>query len=99
MFRLRTSDGAEFLFGAEDSQNLDEWVKKIAFHAALAPSQQLLSYDAYLVSGDVPSRFVYIFVLLVSLSIHLSIRLPSLELDLERETPQTVAGLIAVLTS
>jgi len=47
VFRVRTSDGAEFLFGAEDSKSLDEWVKKIAFHAALSPAQQLMSYDNF----------------------------------------------------
>lgn len=50
VFRLRTTDGAEFLFGADDTASLDEWVNKIAFHAALSPSQQLLSYDSYKVS-------------------------------------------------
>ena len=47
VFRLRTSDGAEFLFAAEDNQNLDDWVKKISFHASLSPAQQLMSYDSF----------------------------------------------------
>ncbi|XP_046630760.1 spectrin beta chain, non-erythrocytic 1-like isoform X4 [Daphnia pulicaria] len=47
VFRLRTSDGAEFLFSAEDQQHLDDWVKKISFHASLSPAQQLMSYDTY----------------------------------------------------
>ena len=65
VFRLRTSDGAEFLFGAEDLHHLDEWVKKIAFHAGLAPSQQLLSYDAYQVT---PNPFGTPFFCFVSFS-------------------------------
>ncbi|EFX83274.1 hypothetical protein DAPPUDRAFT_315729 [Daphnia pulex] len=47
VFRLRTSDGAEFHFSAEDQQHLDDWVKKISFHACLSPAQQLMSYDTY----------------------------------------------------
>lgn len=47
VFRLRTSDGAEFLFSAEDPRVLDDWVKKISFHASLSPAQQLMSYDSY----------------------------------------------------
>ncbi|EFX81310.1 hypothetical protein DAPPUDRAFT_242480 [Daphnia pulex] len=47
VFRLRTSDGAEFLFSAEDQQHLDDRVKKISFHASLSPAQQLMSYDTY----------------------------------------------------
>ena len=47
VFRVRTSDGAEFLFAAENPHHLDEWVNKISFHAALSPAQQLLSYDTF----------------------------------------------------
>ncbi len=47
VFRLHTSDGAEFLFTAEDSLQLDDWVKKVSFHAALSPAQQLMSYDSF----------------------------------------------------
>lgn len=47
VFRLRTSDGAEFLFSAEDPRALEDWVKKISFHASLSPAQQLMSYDSY----------------------------------------------------
>lgn len=47
VFRLRTTDGAEFLFAAEDPLQLDDWVKKISFHAALSPAQQLMSYDSF----------------------------------------------------
>jgi spectrin beta len=51
VFRVRTSDGAEFLFAAEKFQHLDEWVNKISFHAALSPAQQLLSYDSFRVKA------------------------------------------------
>ncbi|XP_053697591.1 spectrin beta chain, non-erythrocytic 1 isoform X2 [Sabethes cyaneus] len=45
VFRLVLLDGSEFLFltGSKDSMN--EWVNKIAFHAALPPNLQLMSYD------------------------------------------------------
>ncbi|XP_058446279.1 spectrin beta chain, non-erythrocytic 5 isoform X3 [Malaya genurostris] len=45
VFRLVLLDGSEFLFltGSRDSMN--EWVNKIAFHAALPPNLQLMSYD------------------------------------------------------
>ncbi|XP_048512555.1 spectrin beta chain, non-erythrocytic 1 isoform X2 [Athalia rosae] len=45
VFRLKCSDGSEFLFLAPSAQDLEEWVNKIAFHAKLPPSLQLLSYD------------------------------------------------------
>merc|ERR1711874_902936 len=44
VFRLHTSDGSEFLFGADSEEQQEEWVKKIKFHACLPPSQQLTSY-------------------------------------------------------
>ena len=44
VFRLHTSDGSEFLFGADNEEQQQEWVKKIKFHASLPPSQQLTSY-------------------------------------------------------
>merc|ERR1719445_207309 len=44
VFRLHTSDGSEFLFGADSEEQQEEWVKKIKFHASLPPSQQLTSY-------------------------------------------------------
>merc|ERR1719384_114801 len=44
VFRLHTSDGSEFLFGADNEEQQQEWVKKIRFHASLPPSQQLTSY-------------------------------------------------------
>merc|ERR1719411_2023089 len=44
VFRLHTSDGSEFLFGADNEEQQREWVKKIRFHASLPPSQQLTSY-------------------------------------------------------
>ena len=44
VFRLHTSDGSEFLFGADSEEQQEEWVKKIKFHATLPPSQQLTSY-------------------------------------------------------
>jgi len=44
VFRLHTSDGSEFLFGADNEDQQQEWVKKIKFHATLPPSQQLTQY-------------------------------------------------------
>lgn len=44
VFRLTLSDGTQFLFGAQNEDKLDEWVKKIEFHASLHPSQQLTQY-------------------------------------------------------
>ncbi|CAG0903884.1 unnamed protein product, partial [Darwinula stevensoni] len=46
VFRLQNSDGAEYLFTAENADKLDEWVKKVSFHATLPPRMQLLSYDS-----------------------------------------------------
>merc|ERR1719350_520359 len=37
VFRVRLRDNSEFLFGAESTEQRDEWVKKIQFHATLAP--------------------------------------------------------------
>ena len=45
VFRLVTKDKSEFLFAAENAQHLDEWVKKISFHAHLLPKEQLTKYD------------------------------------------------------
>merc|ERR1711902_387097 len=47
VFRLHTSDGSEFLFGADNEEQQQEWVKKIKFHAGLPPSQRLTSYKAF----------------------------------------------------
>lgn len=43
--RLCCTDGSEFLFLADTSKEMEEWVNKITFHAQLPPSLQLLSYD------------------------------------------------------
>lgn len=45
VFRLCCTDGSEFLFLADTSKEMEEWVNKITFHAQLPPSLQLLSYD------------------------------------------------------
>ncbi|XP_043282558.1 spectrin beta chain, non-erythrocytic 5 isoform X2 [Venturia canescens] len=45
VFRLKCTDGSEFLFLASSQQEMDDWVNKISFHAKLPPSLQLLSYD------------------------------------------------------
>lgn len=45
VFRLKCTDGSEFLFLASNLQEMDDWVTKISFHAKLPPSLQLLSYD------------------------------------------------------
>uniref|UniRef100_A0A182Y8X9 Uncharacterized protein n=1 Tax=Anopheles stephensi TaxID=30069 RepID=A0A182Y8X9_ANOST len=45
VFRLVLLDGSEFLFMTTSKESLNEWVNKIAFHAALPPNLQLMSYD------------------------------------------------------
>lgn len=45
VFRLKCTDGSEFLFLASSIQEMEDWVNKISFHAALPPSLQLLKYD------------------------------------------------------
>ncbi|KXJ76213.1 hypothetical protein RP20_CCG010134 [Aedes albopictus] len=45
VFRLVLLDGSEFLFLTGSKDSMIEWVNKIAFHAALPPNLQLMSYD------------------------------------------------------
>ncbi|XP_050742581.1 spectrin beta chain, non-erythrocytic 5 isoform X3 [Drosophila biarmipes] len=45
VFRLKLPDGSEFLFEAPSLDILNDWVRKISFHASLPPNMQLLSYD------------------------------------------------------
>ncbi|CAG2101158.1 unnamed protein product [Medioppia subpectinata] len=47
VFRLQLSDGSEYLFTTNDENRMQEWLNKLAFHASLPPSMQLLSYDAH----------------------------------------------------
>lgn len=64
VFRLQLSDGSEYLFTASSNAEMEEWMKKLSFHAALHPSKQLMSYDIYKDSAtslpdsppDVPTR-------------------------------------------
>uniref|UniRef100_A0A915ENZ4 PH domain-containing protein n=1 Tax=Ditylenchus dipsaci TaxID=166011 RepID=A0A915ENZ4_9BILA len=44
-FKLNSSDGAEYLFSAENNFKMIEWVEKINFHAQLAPPNQLTSFQ------------------------------------------------------
>uniref|UniRef100_A0A5S6R1A2 Spectrin beta chain n=1 Tax=Trichuris muris TaxID=70415 RepID=A0A5S6R1A2_TRIMR len=44
-FKLRTSDGAEFLFACPSPSEMEDWIAKISFHAALPPSLQLKSFS------------------------------------------------------
>ncbi|KAL6743755.1 hypothetical protein Aduo_016762 [Ancylostoma duodenale] len=44
-FRLATQDGAEYVFACTDERQMLEWVAKVKFHAGLAPSNQLKSYN------------------------------------------------------
>ncbi|KFD52473.1 hypothetical protein M513_06670 [Trichuris suis] len=44
-FKLRTSDGAEFLFACPSPIEMEDWIAKISFHAALPPSLQLKSFN------------------------------------------------------
>jgi hypothetical protein len=39
--KLKTADGAEYLFSAPNEQNMHDWIAKITFHAKLAPAKQL----------------------------------------------------------
>lgn len=57
VFRVITRDNAEYLFLAESDENLEEWVTKLAFHAQLPPSMQLMSYDNHK-EGEVGSDLV-----------------------------------------
>ncbi|XP_055611321.1 spectrin beta chain, non-erythrocytic 1-like isoform X3 [Uranotaenia lowii] len=45
VFRLVLLDGSEFLFLTGSKESMSEWINKIAFHAALPPNLQLMSYD------------------------------------------------------
>lgn len=45
VFRLRLPDGSEFLFLAGSADEMNDWIKKLSFHASLPPNLQLLSYD------------------------------------------------------
>ncbi|XP_071037774.1 spectrin beta chain [Parasteatoda tepidariorum] len=47
VFRLQLVDGAEFLFMAHDEKTMYDWMNKIAFHAALPPSMQLMRYETH----------------------------------------------------
>ncbi|CAI4223262.1 unnamed protein product [Auanema sp. JU1783] len=46
-FRLTTQDGANYIFSCADFRTMSEWMIKIQFHAALAPSNQLKSFSFY----------------------------------------------------
>jgi len=45
VFRLITSDTAEYLLAAETEAAMRDWVAKCSFHASLPPQLQLMSYD------------------------------------------------------
>ncbi|XP_055911888.1 spectrin beta chain, non-erythrocytic 5 isoform X2 [Eupeodes corollae] len=45
VFRLKLPDGSEFLFEAPKLESMNDWIRKISFHAGLPPNLQLLSYD------------------------------------------------------
>lgn len=45
VFRLTLPDRSEFLFLAGSTEEMNEWVNKISFHAQLPPNLQLMSYD------------------------------------------------------
>lgn len=45
VFRLSLPDGSEFLFLAASTDEMNDWVNKISFHANLPPNLQLMSYD------------------------------------------------------
>lgn len=47
VFRLQLVDGAEFLFMAHNEKVMYDWMNKIAFHASLPPSMQLLRYETH----------------------------------------------------
>lgn len=45
VLRLNLPDGSEFLFLATSSNDMNDWINKISFHANLPPNLQLMSYD------------------------------------------------------
>ncbi|CAL8090883.1 unnamed protein product [Orchesella dallaii] len=45
VFRVKPTDGSEFLFAADTQEIMDAWVKKINFHALLDPKNQLEKMD------------------------------------------------------
>jgi spectrin beta len=55
VFRLSLPDGSEFLFLAHSADEMNEWVKKMAFHASLPPNLQLMSYDESMKQSVTPS--------------------------------------------
>ncbi|GMS78986.1 hypothetical protein PENTCL1PPCAC_1161 [Pristionchus entomophagus] len=44
-FRLRTSDGSEFLFSCASDDEMQQWLNRIQYHAGLAPRDQLRSFS------------------------------------------------------
>lgn len=41
VFRVKPTDGSEFLFAADSRDMMEAWVRKINFHAGLEPKNQL----------------------------------------------------------
>ncbi|KAL7032834.1 hypothetical protein ACKWTF_007407 [Chironomus riparius] len=52
VFRLNLPDGSEFLFLATSTDDMNDWVNKIAFHANLPPNLQLMSFDESMKHAD-----------------------------------------------
>ncbi|XP_078000869.1 spectrin beta chain, non-erythrocytic 5-like isoform X3 [Glandiceps talaboti] len=46
VFRLKGSDGSEYLFGCKTTEEMTDWISKINFHASLPPAKQLTEYDS-----------------------------------------------------
>ena len=46
-FKMSTSDGSVFIFSANSDTERDDWCAKLNFHASLAPSKQLTSFNEH----------------------------------------------------
>nr|XP_002732400.1 PREDICTED: spectrin beta chain, non-erythrocytic 5-like [Saccoglossus kowalevskii] len=51
VFRVRLADASEYLFTCKSTEDMNDWISKINFHATLPPAHQLLEYDSAHGSG------------------------------------------------
>lgn len=59
VFRLNLPDGSEFLFLATSTDDMNDWVNKIAFHANLPPNLQLMSFDESMKVGQIAYKSIF----------------------------------------
>ena len=62
VFRLNLPDGSEFLFLATSTDDMNDWVNKISFHANLPPNLQLMSFDESMKVGLITLFGLIIYV-------------------------------------